>query len=555
MKIFWYSPYEGVQSQQQVRDSITRSIFLAPAYFYIKTAYEELGEETPLEWTVPIFDFIEDNEVRLQAEDSKLFCISVYPWNIEKLKVLTSTLSDEGFFNDKFLLVGGPGCDDFLLTHKHLVDYACFGDGEQGFIDIIRDITGKTRLNPISTVNIAYKRGEEFIRTQSAFIKRKHTASPWVNQKELLSRVLEHYKTKYSSVNFVAPWETGRGCPYQCTFCDWTKSQSSGNKVFKFQHKLTDDLDTFHDLGITHLLLADANFGLWDSDLDLIDHMCKLKVEKDSKLGIFNTNLSKNKKHNIKKMFEKLIKFRIPMVFKFSVQDTHKEVLDAIRRPDITWEAHREMLLGFKQLIKDTGDKSDPPFMVEIILGLPNQTFDSWAETVFHIIDPGFAPRMYLLHDIINAPIALDTEYRQEWQIKSKVLRFEEGSTYTPKIVVSTKTYTEDDWTDMLALSKIVQNLMMLRSQELIHVSGEQLVEAAKEIVKMAPVKFASSKMANRLKGPEEFIDLSEENARQTIATFGAIHSYFGFEDEHRKTIYELFFGTAAGQGGGLLAF
>ena len=555
MKIFWYSPYEGVQSQQQVRDSITRSIFLAPAYFYIKTAYEELGEDTPIQWTIPIFDFIDELELRLLAEDSKLFCISIYPWNIEKLKVLTSKLASEGFFDGKFLLVGGPGCDDFLLTHKHLVDYACFGDGEQGFIDIIRDITGKSRLNPISSVNIAYRRGDKFIRTQSAFIKRKHKESPWVKQKTLIAKVLDHYTTKYESVAFVAPWETGRGCPYKCTFCDWTKSQSSGNKVFKFQHTLTDDLDTFHELGITHLLLADANFGLWDSDLDLIDYMCKLKNEKGSKLGIFNTNLSKNKKHNIKKMFEKLIVNKIPLVFKFSVQDTHKEVLDAIRRPDITWEAHRQMLLDFKRLIRLGGDKSDPPFMVEIILGLPNQTFDSWAETVFDIIGPGFAPRMYLLHDIANAPIALDIEYRNEWQIKSKTLRFEEGSTYTPKIVVSTKTYSEDDWADMLALSKVVQNLMLLRSKEIIFASGRQLVDAAKEIVMMPAVKYSSSKLAKRLKSDEEFADVSEENMRQTVATFGAIREHYGFDDEMRKQIYELFFGTAAGQGGGLLAF
>lgn len=95
----------------------------------------------------------------------------------------------------------------------------------------------------------------------------------------------------------------------------------------------------------------------------------------------------------------------------------------------------------------------------------------------------------------------------------------------------------------------------MLRLKEIIFASGRQLVDAAKEIVMMSAVKYSSSKLAKRLKSDEEFADVSEENMRQTVATFDAIHEHYGFDDEMRKQIYELFLANAAGQGGGLLAF
>ena len=63
------------------------------------------------------------------------------------------------------------------------------------------------------------------------------------------------------------PYETSRGCPYNCSFCDWTSGLT--HKTYYRKFDIESELEFLADNGITNFHLSDANFGQIDQDLSL----------------------------------------------------------------------------------------------------------------------------------------------------------------------------------------------------------------------------------------------------------------------------------------------
>ena len=64
-------------------------------------------------------------------------------------------------------------------------------------------------------------------------------------------------------------WETNRGCPFQCTFCDW--GDASVNRVAKYDiERLFEELRWISRNEIGYIFGADANFGIfYERDLEI----------------------------------------------------------------------------------------------------------------------------------------------------------------------------------------------------------------------------------------------------------------------------------------------
>ena len=59
-----------------------------------------------------------------------------------------------------------------------------------------------------------------------------------------------------------ALWETNRGCPYSCTFCDW--GSATMTKVRKFSlERAKAEAKWFSDKKIKAVYNCDANFGIF----------------------------------------------------------------------------------------------------------------------------------------------------------------------------------------------------------------------------------------------------------------------------------------------------
>ena len=70
--------------------------------------------------------------------------------------------------------------------------------------------------------------------------------------------------------------ETNRGCPYGCTFCDWGSATQSRIRKFDLD-RVYAELEWCATHKVHQVFLADANFGIFERDVDIAAKVAELK--------------------------------------------------------------------------------------------------------------------------------------------------------------------------------------------------------------------------------------------------------------------------------------
>ena len=85
---------------------------------------------------------------------------------------------------------------------------------------------------------------------------------------------------------WLASWETNRGCPFSCTYCDWGSATNS--KVSRMHlDRVYAELDWFSKNKVEFIFCCDANFGMLPRDYDIA-----LKAAENKKIWISTCPLS-----------------------------------------------------------------------------------------------------------------------------------------------------------------------------------------------------------------------------------------------------------------------
>jgi tRNA A37 methylthiotransferase MiaB len=177
--------------------------------------------------------------------------------------------------------------------------------------------------------------------------------------------------------------ETNRGCPYQCTFCDWGSLTYSRVRQFPLE-KVLAEIEWMGQKGIHLMAIADANFGMFlERDHIIVDKYLEMQDTfgfPESYIASFAKNQKKEVLDIVTKLIHKQPKKKNRGLL-ISLQSLDEDVLTVIKRKNLNQHKCEEILLE--------AHKRDIVIGTELILGLPSDTLDKWKNNYWKLFDLG----------------------------------------------------------------------------------------------------------------------------------------------------------------------
>lgn len=297
-----------------------------------------------------------------KAKHVDLAFFSCYMWNWEWSKHVATLLKQAN--PDVKIIFGGPQVNNrpqetnFFDNHPY-VDAISLNEGEETFVEMLESIKNGQPLKQI------YQGGR---------LTDLDIPSPY------LTGVFDKIMLDNPDVMWNGTLETNRGCPFACTFCDWGSLTYAKIKQFPMP-KVIQELTWMAENKIDYVTIADANFGVFtDRDLQVTETLVKLQQEYGYP-KVVDATWYKNSSDEILEIVKKFISSGFNRGLTLSVQSMDMDVLTEIRR--------RNMEISDLKLIFDKCNKEGIPSYTELILGLPNETFNSWRRGLCEVIDAG----------------------------------------------------------------------------------------------------------------------------------------------------------------------
>lgn len=477
MKVYFYSPSSGYVRPEQDPDLYLNTV---PLYLdsYIKEMAPHLYDQ--IEWCkIQLLQKTQDEIVeQLKELGADMLCLSSYIWNHERVMSIADGIKQ--LLPNIIVVVGGPSIDvyrnrEFLNQHPD-VDYAVYSQGEEAFVEILEYEINQRPIDRLRAANLSW-RSPTGVRVADHRVYKKTGGSYYIDSKHLLEQIVAD--DEYAGYEFALPYETSRGCPFKCSFCDWTSGIT--HKVSKRKFNYRDEFELFGQLGILKFFMADANIGQWDEDVSVAHAMADLKRERGFQFRIQGWNASKTNKKNAFEMMDILVGADILYGPKISVQDVNDQILLENDRPDIPWAKHIEYI---KQLKAKHPTK---PIVIEIMLGLVGQTRESMRYMFREISQHKFSffPHLWIM--LPNSPAGYDEQFRQKSQLKTQRIKCSYFMSEPAEAVISTNSYSTDDYAYFILLAAIYR-LLHLEFSRIYHAITISQIECIVDSIVSSPI-------------------------------------------------------------------
>ena len=188
---------------------------------------------------------------------------SVYVWNIQYSLAVARALKRHR--PDVLIVMGGPQVPDqaeAFLRKYPFVDLVCHGEGERTFLDVLERRAARS-WEGVGSASCLNADGR-FI----ANPRRRRMTDLDDIPSPMLDGTYEEVMQSAPDQEWLATWETNRGCPFTCSFCDW--GSATGSKISRFSDdRLFQEIEWLADHRIQHLIVCDANFGMLLRDVEI----------------------------------------------------------------------------------------------------------------------------------------------------------------------------------------------------------------------------------------------------------------------------------------------
>jgi len=245
--------------------------------------------------------------------------------------------------------------------------------------------------------------------------------------------------------------ETNRGCPYKCTFCDWGSLTYSKVKKFNLT-RVFHEIEWMSQNKIGYMDVADANFGIFiERDNMIVDKLIEVQTNNGYP---YRTGWSwaKNQQSEVVQIAKKLIKSgHFNNGLTISLQSMDENTLNTIKRSNMGINKINEI---FAECRKD-----GVPLNVELILGLPGETLQTWENTMYGVFEVGQHDSVEVWQAQILENAEMNLSQRKLFNIQGqKVLDYfpnglDNEAPELSEIVTSTSTMSLEDMVEGYKLS------------------------------------------------------------------------------------------------------
>ncbi len=435
------------QYNYQYGDRIHLPYSIACLVTYLKNN-QKIKECFKFEKTFVFRENIEEDINR--CKNSDILLCSCYVWNWE----LTIHLAEQvkKINPDCLIILGGPHVPENsagFFDKYPFVDMLVHGEGEKISEEIFTEYLNNKDFSNVKGIST-----KEF---QTMFAERINDLdalpSPYLTN--TIWELVENVK----GIRWICSWETHRGCPYLCTFCDWGSATFTKMRRFS-EETLMRELDWFAENKMTYIDCCDANFGIFFvRDLRIAKKLNELATTKGFP-QTFQQSWAKNSSEKIIPIAKELQEGGLLTAVTLSVQSLDENTLTIIKRANIKFDRFSNLSNQFRE--------EGLPTYSEVIRGLPGETLESFKEGLEQLVGESKIDTIYIFHCIIlpNAPMNIP-EYREKYKLKTIRSPIYLGHSSInnrtieeyENVVTSTSTATQEDIKQMYLYSWITLSM------------------------------------------------------------------------------------------------
>lgn len=432
-------------------------------------AKKHLSNPGDYEFLLPVYRKVSVDEAVKELLPADLAAFSVYVWNMQRSLAIAKELKRQK--PGIIIVFGGPHVPSALeeISHEHgsrklknltmigdvphgnrikdffaahpFIDIACHGEGERAFTALLESVGGSLECVP----SISYRCADGMVRRNEKAARIQNLddiPSPYLSG--VFEPLMERVKHAHQ---WLGLWETNRGCPFSCGYCDW--GSATADKVFKFDlERLYQELEWFAKHKVEFIFCCDANFGLFERDVDIATKAAAIKGRYQYPKALSVQN-AKNSEDRIFVAQKALADAGLNKGVTLAFESLHPATLDAIKRKNIRLQDFKNLQMRFMEASIQT--------YCDFIIAMPMETYDSFADGISQTIEMGQHNRIQFgnLSILPNTDMA-NPEYQKRYGMVTRRVQSviyhgviddaTDGIHEIDELVVATDTMPAEDW-------------------------------------------------------------------------------------------------------------
>ncbi len=397
----------------QINNSFSGQNYLPYSIALLQTYVQKFSPNPGrYEFMTPLYKRIRIADAVEQLKGADIIGFSTYVWNGRISLEIARRLKE--IKPGIIIMFGGPHVPDqpeeFMRANRQ-IDLAVHNEGEITFLKLLESYPDRASWASLPGVSMVKPDGS-FVRNPNSDRVRDLDEIP----SPFLEGAFDSIMKANPNESWIGLWETNRGCPFRCTFCDWGSATAA--KVTKFgDERLFAEVDWFAEKKIEYIFCCDANFGIQKRDVDIANHVAKIKKETGYPvaLSVQNTKNATERAYLTQKI---LSDAGLNKGVALSMQSVDMPTLEAIKRDNISLNTYMELQRRF------TRDKVET--YSDLILGLPGETYESFVKGVDLLMENGQHNRIQFNNCSIlpNAEMG-NPEYQKKYgmvTVESKII-------------------------------------------------------------------------------------------------------------------------------------